>query len=191
MKKEMYNNYKKNPEKPQAPQNYSYYSRVLEKPFDSLAELAKAEAAHYDKLKAKEDAAAQKKADAKKVEDAFKALNAARKAYKINLLALTERYSKDLQEMKAAFEQNKHDEQRALSDAESAYSAALKEFTDKHPEGYHLTLKDGDFETTISGGNVNCGNTYSCAAQETNPTKSNVTVVDDLLDLVFGNYFGF
>ena len=150
MKKDMnYNNYKKNPEKPQAPQNYSYYSRVLEKPFDSLAELAKAEAAHYDKLKAKEDAAAQKKADAKKVEDAFKALNVARKAYKEDLTQLTKEYAESLEALKKAYELGKKDIHSKLADAESAYSAALKEFTGKY-ESYHLSLKDGDFETTIS-----------------------------------------
>ena len=146
MKKEMYNNYKKNPEKPQA---YSYYSRVLEKPFDSVEELKKAEAAHYDKLKAKEDAASQKKADAKKVEDAFKALNAARKAYKEDLTQLTKEYAESLEELKKAYELGKKDIHSKLADAESAYSAALKEFTGKY-ESYHLSLKDGDFETTIS-----------------------------------------
>ena len=60
-------------------QSYSYYSRVLEKPFDSLDELASAEATYYEALKAKEDKATQKKADAKVVEDAFKQLNATRK----------------------------------------------------------------------------------------------------------------
>jgi chromosome segregation ATPase len=131
--------------------NYSYYSRVLNKPFDSLSELRAAEAEHFSRLKAKEDKAAQKKADAKKVEDAFIALNATRKAYKDELNVLTTEYSKNLIALKEAFEEARDDIKVRLAKAEDEYSAAIKAFTDKYPEGYHLTLKDGDFETTISG----------------------------------------
>ena len=130
--------------------DYGYYSKLLNKPFDSVAELREAEAAYYAELKAKEDKAAAKKADAQKVEDAFKALNAARKEYKEKLTQLTTEYSKALTELKDAFDLGKKDIQDTLAAAEDAYSAALKEFTDKHQQ-YHLTLKDGDFETTISG----------------------------------------
>ena len=130
--------------------DYSYYSRVLEKPFDSIEELKKAEAIHFAELKAKEDKASQKKADAQKVEEAFKALNSMRKAYKEGLVKLTEKYSEDLKKLKDAFEADKNELKNILAKAEEAYSAALKAFTDKYPEGYHITLKDGDFETTIS-----------------------------------------
>ena len=129
---------------------YAYYSRVLKEPFDTLEDLVLAEEAYYAKIKAKEDKANAKKADAGKVEEAFKALNAARRAYKENLAALTERYSKDLKDLKAAFEKDKSIAEDLLASAEEAYSNVLKAFTDKYPEGYHLTLKDGDFETTIS-----------------------------------------
>lgn len=130
-------------------QTYSYYSRVLEKPFDTIEELAAAEAAHYEKLKAKEDAAAQKKADAAKVEDAFKALNTARKAYKDDLTQLTKEYAESLENLKKAFDLGKQDISNKLAEAEEAYQAALKEFTDKY-DSYHVSLKDGDFETTLS-----------------------------------------
>ena len=59
-----------------------FYSKVLKEPFNSIEELMEAEEAYYAKLKAKEDKAAEKKADAVKVEEAFKSLNASRKAYK-------------------------------------------------------------------------------------------------------------
>lgn len=130
-------------------QTYSFYSRVLEQPFDTIEELAAAEAVHYEKLKAKEDAAAQKKADAQKVEEAFKALNVARKAYKEDLTQLTKEYAEALEELKKAFELGKKDISNKLAAAEEAYQAALKEFTDKY-DSYHVSLKDGDFETTIS-----------------------------------------
>lgn len=131
--------------------DYSYYSRVLEQPFDSIEELKSAEAAYYAAQRAKEDKAAAKKADAKKVEDAFKVLNNARRVYKESLVTLTEKYSKDLKALKEAFESRKKEIHDSLSSAEETYATALKTFTNKYPEGYHLTLKDGDFETTISG----------------------------------------
>ena len=130
--------------------DYSYYSRVLGEPFDSIEELKEAEAKYFAAQKAKEDKAAAKKADAQLVEEAFKALNTTRRTYKEALLKLTEKYSKDLAKLKETFEADKKDIQDILAQAEDAYSTAIKAFTEKYPEGYHLTLKDGDFETTIS-----------------------------------------
>ena len=132
--------------------NYGFYSKVLHKPFDSLSELKAAEDAYYAELKAKEEKVSQKKADAQKVEEAFKALNAARKVYKEDLTQLTTEYSEALANLKKAFDLGKKDIHNHLAKAEDAYAKALKEFTAAHPEGYHVTLRDGDFETTISGG---------------------------------------
>jgi chromosome segregation ATPase len=157
--------------------NYSYYSRVLEKPFDSVEELVAAEAAHYEKLKAKEDAAAQKKADAQTVEKAFKDLNAARKSYKDDLAQLTTEYSESLENLKKAFELGKKDISNKLAAAETAFDEALKAFQAKYPEGYHLTLKDGDFETTIS-------------SQSTNDTVKTSTDFPKLADSIFNMLFG-
>ena len=129
---------------------YAYYSRVLGKPFDTLEELKEAEEAYYAKIKAKEDKAATKKADALKVEEAFKTLNAARKAFKSELEDLTKKYRDDLTQLKSSFEKSKEAVHKKLATAEEKYSEALKVFTEKYPEGYHITLKDGDFETTLS-----------------------------------------
>jgi chromosome segregation ATPase len=150
---------------------YSYYSNVLNKPFDSLIELERAEEAYYDKLREKEDKAAQKKADAAKVEEAFKGLNATRKAYKDTMAKLAERYSEDLKLLKKDFAGKQNECKALMAEAEDTYAAALKAFTDKYPEGYHLTLKDGDFETTISS-KTNVSN-------ETMP-------VSELLNIFFG-----
>jgi hypothetical protein len=128
---------------------YGYYSKLLKEPFDSIEELQEAEKAFYAKQKAKEDVAALKKADAQKVEDAFKALNAARKSYKEDLTQLTKEYAESLENLKKAFELGKKDIHDKLATAEDVYSAALKEFTTKY-DSYHVTLKDGDFETTLS-----------------------------------------
>jgi 23S rRNA pseudoU1915 N3-methylase RlmH len=149
---------------------YGYYSKLLKEPFDSLNELTMAEEAYYAKQKAKEDAAAHKKADAQKVEDAFKALNAARKIYKEELAQLTKEYAESLENLKKAFELGKKDINDKLAGAEGVYQAALKEFTEKYDQ-YHLTLKDGDFETTIEK-----------QTSEDVPAKKPV----DIFDLLFG-----
>lgn len=133
---------------------YAFYSRVLNKVFDSVEELKAAEDAYAAELKAKEDKSAQKKADAQKVEDAFKALNAARKDYKDRINEVTKVYSEGLVSLKAKFEESRKLIKDALAEAEDTYAAALKEFTDKYPEGFHICLKDSDFETTISSQTV-------------------------------------
>lgn len=130
---------------------YSYYSNVLKTPFATVNELKDAEAVHFAELKAKESKAIQKKLDAKVVEEAFRALNAARRSYKDDLQALAAKYSEDLLKLKETFEAARNEVKTKLANAEETYSESIKAFTDKYPEGYHLTLKDGDFETTISG----------------------------------------
>jgi predicted nucleic acid-binding Zn-ribbon protein len=157
--------------KPDKEKFYAYYSRVLKEPFDSIDELKEAEEAYYAKLKAKEDKAATKKADALKVEEAFKALNAARKTFKNNLDTLTSEYRESLTELKESFEEAKKAVYDDLAAAETNYSKELKAFTEKYPEGYHLTLKDGDFETTISS--------------KTTSDKPYAYSVMDLLDSLF------
>ena len=109
----MKNNINQNNERVEE-RNYSYYSKVLKKPFDSLRELKEAEAAYYTELKAKEDKAATKKADAAKVEEAFKALNTTRRVYKESLLKMTEKYSADLKKLKETFEADKREIQDIL-----------------------------------------------------------------------------
>ena len=125
-----------------------YYSRVLNEVFDSVEELQLAEEAYYAKQKAKEEKAASKKADAVKVEEAFKQLNAARKDFKEQLLLVTENYTNELKALKAAFEESKDLVEKRLAYAETKYQDALKEFNEKHGQ-YHMCLRDGDFETTI------------------------------------------
>lgn len=149
---------------------YGYYSRLLEKPFDSIEELYAAEAAYKNAQRAKEAKAAQKKADATAVEDSFKALNAARKQYKESIDEATTTYRKQLEAMKSAFETRVNDIQTELATAEAAYKDALKAFADKYPEGYHITLKDGDFETTI---------------HRDSKTTRNVTRTPDIFDFLF------
>jgi chromosome segregation ATPase len=129
---------------------YGYYSRVLSKPFDTVAELREAENAYYAAQMAAEAKASTKNSDAQKVEDAFKALNAARKAYRENIEQLTDEYSEALANLKKAYEAGRADQQKILTAAEDAYTKALEDFTSKYPE-YTLKLQDGDTVATISG----------------------------------------
>lgn len=143
--------------------SYGFYSNVLKKPFERLDDLEKAEYVYFEEQKLKENKAATKKADANKVEDAFKALNAARKVYKEDLAQLTKEYSETLADLQKAFDIGSKDIKAKLAAAEEAYSTALKEFSDKYPEGYRIHLKDGDFETTISGSSSVTDNDFDYA----------------------------
>lgn len=131
-------------------QDYSYYSRVLGKVFESLKELKEEEAKYYAAQEAKAAAAKAKKAEATVVEDAWRALNAARKEFRTASAAAIQKYNNTMITAKQDYVKESDAARSALATAEEAYSKALKEFTAKHPEGFHLTLKDGDYETTIS-----------------------------------------
>ena len=160
---------------------YAFYSKPLKQVFDNLEDLKAAEAKYFGELKAKEAKAAAKKADATKVEEAFKALNKARKEYKEKLTQLTTEYSEELTNLKKAFELGKKDIHDVLAAAEETYNTALKEFNAAHPEGYHMTLKDGDFETTISR---NTSNTkVQTKAKESEATENELI---NLFNLLFG-----
>jgi chromosome segregation ATPase len=164
---------KKNIDNNNTERAYAYYSKTLKCVFDSLDALKTAEAKHFDELKAKEDKAAAKKHDASKVEAAFKALNQSRKIYKESLSKLTAAYSEDLKALRDDFDNEKQQIHAALADAETAYSTALKEFTEKYPEGYHITMRDGDFETTISN------------QTRTSNYENHNTRMNEILDLLF------
>lgn len=134
--------------------NYGYYSKVLQKPFDTLAELTAAEKAFIEAENAKKKATESKREDANKVEAAFKQLNAAKRAYNENVLAAKKQY---LAEVGAAKE--KLNDRLAACDEElivanTSYDEALKEFIKAHPEGYHVTLKDDDNVVTLSNQSV-------------------------------------
>lgn len=160
--------------------DYGYYSRVLNKPFDSIEELREAEGAYRAEVQAKEEKAATKKADAQKVEDAFKAMNAARREYKEKLTQLTKEYSEELTKLKNAFELGKKDIHNTMAVAEEVYQKALKEFTAKY-DSYHFTMRDGDFETTISGSSK--VNKPAEKAEVKDPSQVNLF---NIFDLFFG-----
>lgn len=131
-----------------------YVSELKElenKKFDSVEELEKAEAEVKATLAKKEEAAALRKAEAVKVEDAFKARNTARQIYNARALELRKAYNDALKKARDEFEAGLEEATKELKAKEVEYDAALSEFIKKHPEGYHLTLKDGDNVSTFSG----------------------------------------
>jgi hypothetical protein len=127
-----------------------FYSEKLNKLFDTEKELVTAEKELADKEAKKAELAKSKKADANKVEEAFKARNAARREYNTKVMDARKAYNTALVEAKKAFDAAINDATAIKDKAEEVYNSALKEFTDKHPEGYHMTLKDGDNVTTLS-----------------------------------------
>ena len=126
-----------------------YYSEKLNKLFDTEKDLKAAEKEVADKEAKKAELAQAKKADAAKVEDAFKARNAARREYNTKVMDARKAYNTALVEAKKAFDDAIAEATNAKDKAEEVYNVALKEFTDKH-ESYHMTLKDGDNVMTLS-----------------------------------------
>ena len=134
--------------------DYGYYSKLLNKPFDTIEELKAAEEEVRIAEKEKEEKAKAKKAEASKDEEAFKELNEAKKLYNSEITAAKKAYAKIVADAKDALNKSILEAEKNLECAQTKYSDALKEFTDKHPEGYHVTLKDGDNITTISRTNT-------------------------------------
>ena len=130
-----------------------YYSDVTKKLYDTEKELKAAEKIVAEEEAAKLEAAKNKKAEAKVVEDAFKARNAARREYNSKVMDARKAYNNALVKAKKAFNDMITEATNVKDKAEEVYNAALKEFTDKHPEGFHITLKDGDNVMTVSNSN--------------------------------------
>lgn len=126
-----------------------YYSEKLKKLFDTESELTVAEKVVDEENEKKKLASEQKKEEASKVEDAFKARNAARREYNTKLVEARKIYNDAIIAAKRTFNETLTSATEAKDKAEEAYNVALKEFTAKY-ESYHMTLKDGDNVVTIS-----------------------------------------
>lgn len=126
-----------------------FYSEKLKKLFDTEKELVAAEKVVDEENQKKKLASEQKKEEANKVEDAFKARNAARREYNTKLVEARKIYNDAIIAAKKAFNETLTTATDAKDKAEEAYNTALKEFTAKY-ESYHMTLKDGDNVVTIS-----------------------------------------
>lgn len=152
-----------------------YYSEILNKNFDTEQELVKAEEEHKAEQAKKEEAKALVKKESSEVEDSFKARNAARHAYNEKLVEARKIYNEALRKAKDEFEASLKESTEALEKAEADYDTRLKAFQKAHPEGYHITLKDGDNVVTYTS----------------NPSEYQIRSIDkefdDMLDL-FSNF---
>ena len=126
-----------------------FYSEKLKKLFDTEKDLVAAEKVVDEENEKKKLASEQKKEEASKVEDAFKARNAARREYNTKLVEARKIYNDAIIAAKKTFNETLTSATEAKDKAEEAYNKALKEFTAKY-ESYHMTLKDGDNVVTIS-----------------------------------------
>lgn len=139
----------------EATESYGYYSKVLNKPFDTLEELKAAEGEYRAQELAKRQAAEQRKSDAANVEKAFKDLNAAKRAYSETTAKAYADYLEKAKLLEEEYNTVIKAANSELKAKQESYNKALKVFTDAHPEGYHLTLKDGDNVITYNAGQVN------------------------------------
>jgi dsDNA-specific endonuclease/ATPase MutS2 len=128
-----------------------YYSEILNKNFDTEEDCVKAEKEHTEAETKKAEAKALVKKESAVVEDAFKARNEARLSYNQKLVELRKTYNQKISEAKKEFDAGLEEIYKPLETAEKDYDAKLREFQKNHPEGYHLTLHDGDNVMTLTG----------------------------------------
>ena len=152
-----------------------YYSDTLDKLFETEKELKAAEKADAEEKAKKEGARVVGKKESSEVEDAFKARNAARKTYNEKLVEARKTYNAALRKAKDEFEADLKESTEALEKAEADYDNKLKAFQKAHPEGYRLSLKDGDNVVTYTSNPVD----YQ--------VKSISKEFDDMLDM-FSNF---
>ena len=152
-----------------------YYSETLDKIFETEKELKVAEKADAEEKAKKEEAKLVVKKESSEVEDAFKARNAARRAYNEKLVEARKTYNAVLRKAKDEFEASLKESTEALEKAEADYDNKLKAFQKAHSEGFRLSLKDGDNVVTYTSNPVEY--------QVKNISKE----FDDILDM-FSNF---
>lgn len=135
--------------------DFMYYSRLLQKPFGSLEELRAAEEKVLAEEAAKKQAAEERKAQASNVEKAFKNLNEAKRLYNETITKAYAEYLEKAKELEVAYNKAVQDATEYVKVRQEAYDKVLKAFIDANPNGYHLTLKDGDNVVTYNAGQVN------------------------------------
>ena len=129
-----------------------YYSDVLDKVFETEKELEAAEKADAEEKAKKEEAKLAVKKESAEVEDAFKARNAAKKAYNEKLIELRKAYNKVIADAKEAFEKGLEDASKLKDKTEVEFNTKLRKFQKEH-QNYHITLKDGDNVVTLTSDN--------------------------------------
>lgn len=154
-----------------------FYSEVLDKKFDSVEELEQAEKAAAEAAEQKAKKAQERKTEANEVEKLFIARNEAVKKYNKEVIQLRNTYNNAVREARKAFEDQVAIITAEKDKAETDYNRAVNDFINKHPDGYHLTLRDGDSVTTISGsgdGNKALNDLYKDSLAEYDKFMDNV-----------------
>lgn len=129
--------------------DYSYYSKKLGKCFDTLNDLLDAEKADEEEKEKKEKAVAERKTDAVKVEDAYRALTDAVKVKGEKIRVAQKDYLKKQAELTKEYENQLSAINKEVEAASDVYNGALKEFQEKHGD-FHTTIKDGDSTISIT-----------------------------------------
>ena len=106
--------------------------------------------------------------------NADKIVNAARKAYNEKLVAARKSYNEAVRKAKDEFEASLKESTESLEKAEANYGTKRKAFQKAHPEGYHITLKDGDNVVTYTS----------------DPADGQIRIFDDFDDMLdlFSNF---
>ena len=162
--------------------SYQYYSRKLGKVFDNLTDLEREELEADKKAAEKEAAAKARKNEAKAVEYAYKTLNATRRAYRVGKEKAAQVYAQEFEAARKKYNDSIIQLSKDLQEAEAAYKKQLVAFNANHPEGFHITLKDDDYETTITS---NC-DTATNTATKSNQSKQDADWVSEIFTKLFG-----
>ena len=125
-----------------------YYSEKLDKIFDAEEDLKAAEKELEEAEAKKAEAKALVKKDAEVVNTAFVARNTARHNYNEKVLEARKVYNEKVKAAQEEFNKAIAEVTEAKKAAEKDFSDKLSEFSKTHPEGYRLTLKDGDETAT-------------------------------------------
>lgn len=128
---------------------WGYYSLLLNKPFERIADMRAAEEAYKAELAAKEAAKDAKKADAQAVQEAYAALGAIRREAAKAIEEARVSSAKSITEIQKNFNEFVEEQRKNVAEAEKLYNEALRAFQDKYKQGYHLTLRNSDSATEI------------------------------------------
>lgn len=133
----------------EASRGYGYFSRLLNKPFDTLEELVAAENARREELAAKEDQKTRRKQDAELVGEAYKTLTSIKASTAKTIADARKQCALEFEEVRKKWSAVIEEADIAAAEAERLFHEALDTFLERYPEGYHLTLR-GDNDETLT-----------------------------------------
>lgn len=119
--------------------SYGYYSNLLQKPFDSLDELKKAEGDYNQAMKESFDKARAKREEAKKVEEAIKAQAEASAQARVEKRKAYKEYLSKCDEARAAYLEACNKANETANEAYKDYQEKLRCFCEKYGS-FHTTM---------------------------------------------------